>query len=67
MTEGELEKSVEFYSGTNLRVSVVGLLELQVLPRLAAQVQPLALQPFHGGLPQQVAGVHLGHKSDVLS
>lgn len=54
-------------ASTNLGVPVVGLFELQVLPGLAAQVQPLSFQPLHGGLPHQVAGVHLGHKGHVLS
>lgn len=50
-----------------LSVAVVGLFELHVFAGLAAQVQPLALQPLHGGLPGQVGGVHLGDEGDVGS
>lgn len=52
---------------THLGVPVVRLLELQVLPGFAAQVQPLPLQPLHGRLPQQVGRVHFSHERDVLA
>lgn len=50
-----------------LSVAVVALFELHVLAGLAAQVHPLALQPLHGGLSGQGAGVHLGDEGDVSS
>lgn len=49
-----------------LGVSVVRLLELQVLPSFAGQVEPLSLQPLHDGLPAQHRRVDFGHKRDVL-
>lgn len=51
----------------HLGVAVVGLFELHVLAGLAAQVQPLALQPLHGGLPGQGGGVHLSDEGDIGS
>lgn len=51
----------------HLGVPVVGFFELHVFPGLAAEVQPLALQPFHGGFSSQGARVHLGYEDDITS
>ena len=44
---------------------VEGLLELQVLPCLAGQVHPFALDPLHSGFTQKVFGLHLGDEVNV--
>lgn len=52
---------------THLSISVIGFFELHVFPSLAAKVQPLPLQPFHGGFSCQGARVHPGYESDIGS
>lgn len=52
---------------THFSISVVSFFELQMFSSLAAKVQPLALQPFHGGFSCQVGGVDLGYESDIRS
>lgn len=54
-------------SHAHLRIPVIGFFELHVFPSLAAEIQPLPLQPFHGGFPWQVAGIYLRCESDVTS
>lgn len=55
------------HTNTHLGVPVIGLFKLKMFASLAAQVQPLPLQPLQHWLPQKVGRVHLGYKHDVLT
>ncbi len=39
--------------------------KLQMLPSLAGQIHPLALEPLNGWFTKQVFGLHLSNEGDV--
>lgn len=49
----------------HLCLPLEGLLQLQVLPGLARQVHPFALEPLDRRFAEEIFGLHFGYEGDV--
>lgn len=49
----------------HLCLPLEGLLQLQVLSRLARQIHPFAFEPLDSGFAEEIFGLHLCNEGDV--